>query len=109
MNGPTDFLTPGEAAYENRPADRGCQNCGRQEDWYRLVDYRTDYGEDLELCTDCAAEQRRIEALAVELADVDGCGDRDRLVHTARSAGQLVNRLQHHDTTCAACRVAEAA
>jgi protein-arginine kinase activator protein McsA len=56
------------------------------------------------LCDDCAAEDQRMEVLAEQLAASPSCEARQRLMDTAETTGDLVNRLRAHDqTACNMC------
>jgi hypothetical protein len=100
-----DFFTDQPAA-----AASGCKNCGTCHDRYLLHEYLTVDGQTLTLCDECCAEERRIEALAVALAALPGCEDRQRIVDACHTAPVLVNRLRGHDLAqCAACAATRAA
>lgn len=92
----------------SHPTDRTaavaeCQNCGTTRGCLNTI--WTDDGERLQFCEDCAEAQRKNEALAEQLAAIPGCCiARSRIADSSASVRQLVNRLQHHDMTCEACR-----
>ena len=81
---------------------RACENCGMTEGTIEQI--WTDDGRKPRLCEDCAAEVRRLEKLADELAALPSCEARQEIIDTAESTGGLVNRLRAHDMAqCAAC------
>ena len=86
----------------DEPTGRACENCGTTEGAVEQI--WTEDGRKPRLCEDCAAEVRRLEKLADELAALPSCDVRQRIIDTAESTGELVNRLRGHDLTpCAAC------
>ena len=79
-----------------------CQNCGTGRGPIEQI--WTDDGTKPLLCEDCAAEVRRLEKRADELAAAPGCPHRQQIVDTAESTAELVNRLLAHDMAdCVGC------
>lgn len=78
-----------------------CANCGQTGDFSEVW---TDDGRRLELCDDCAAEERRMERLADQLAALPSCETRQRIIESAATTAGLVNALRAHDLArCASC------
>jgi hypothetical protein len=95
------------SVYGESPAD-ACENCGTTRGFINEI--WTDDGRMPLLCEDCAAEVRRLEMLADELAARPGCEERAALVDSCEGTWQLVNALRAHDMTpCTGCASAHAA
>ncbi len=86
--------------YFETPRD-GCDGCARRD--AALFDFSTDDGHNLRMCNECCAEERRIELRADELAALPSCDRRAMLIDLADTTRGLVNTLQAHDVSCAAC------
>lgn len=83
------------------PLFPSCGNCGETG---FLVEIWTDDGRRLLLCDDCAAEERRVETLADQLAAMPSCETRRQLIEDANTTAGLVNALRAHDLSrCVYC------
>jgi hypothetical protein len=81
---------------------RSCENCGNGSAFLGRIS--TNEGERPLLCTDCAGELRRMEALADALCAQLGCEERERIMDACETTAELVNRLRAHELAqCAAC------
>lgn len=102
-----NYRTKDTATAPGWPVEKGCQNCGTTEGFIERI--WTDDGTKPWLCEDCAEEVRRLEKLADELAAAPSCQERERILDTAETTAELVNRLRAHDMAqCAACASARA-
>jgi hypothetical protein len=87
--------------YFNENAPDGCASCDRTD--AVLFDITTEDDQHLRMCGECCDEERRIERLADELAAMPSCDTRAMIIDLGETTRALVNQLQAHDMSCAAC------
>jgi hypothetical protein len=82
-----------------------CANCGTTAaKGAYLADYILEDGARTLFCEPCAEEERRIEELGDALAKLPGCAELARIVDTAATVRELVNRITAHTlTNCSIC------
>ena len=81
-----------------------CENCGSTQVLPNRI--WTDDGRKLRLCEECAETERRMEALAHQLAAKPSCEERERILDDCQFTSEVVNRLTAHDMACIICRPA---